>query len=237
MRWLMLSKICFYLKKSTKKFFNLYIIIMEFKNNKLSNIWKMLFSEESVVEEKEEVVEVSEEKSEFLDATLESGVAIQIEPALEIGAAVISVDAEGVSSAVEDATHILSDGTSIVTVEGVITEIIPAEEEEGSEQEEEEVAEEVATEAVEEEMAEEAEETQEQKVKKIVESIVRESHFAKEESLEDVKEAFKAEITQLKEAMFKAFEEFGKTEEKAPTKKPAKFKREVKGSWVDKLSK
>lgn len=198
---------------------------MEFKNNKLSNIWKLLFNEEQVVEEKEQVVEDSEEKAKFLDATLEDGTLVQIEPALEVGAAVIVIDSEGNPLPAPDATHILADGTQITTVEGLITEIMPVEEE-------------VLEEEVEEEMSNEPSVSQEQVAKKVVESIIKESHFASEESLNELKNSIEAkfaeEIKAMKESMFKAFEEFGKTEEKEPTKKPAKFKREKKASWLDK---
>lgn len=197
---------------------------MEFKNDKLNNIWKIVFGEEKEVSEeiKEEVVE-----AKFLDATLENGTLVQIEPALEIGAAVIVVDADGNPQPAPDAEHVLADGTKITTVEALITEITPAEEE-------------VLEEEVEEEMEAEAP-TQEQVAKKVVESIIKESHFAKEESLNELKEELKAEFAKeveaLKSAMFKAFEEFGKSEEKEPTKKPNKFKKEKKSSWVDNLNK
>ena len=64
-----------------------------------------------------------ETTSKFIDATLSDGTPIMIEPAVEVGAAV-TVAADGEIVPVEDASHELADGTVIVTVGGLITEVI-----------------------------------------------------------------------------------------------------------------
>lgn len=189
---------------------------MEFKSEKLKNIWNLIFSEEAVTENEETVTPETEVKAEFLDATLEDGTLVQIEPALELGAAVIVIDADGNPMAAPDAVHVLADGTQVTTVEGLITEIVPVE------------AEEEAGDEVEEEMEVDATESEEQKVKKVVESIIKESHFVSEEKAEElvnaIEEKFNSllneKVEELKNSMFKAFEQFGSTEEKEPTIKP-----------------
>lgn len=160
-------------------------------------------------------------KAAFVSATLETGEAVEIEPALEVGAAVVVISAEGEVSAAPDAMHTLVSGEVITTVEGIITEIVPVEEE--------------AAEAVEEEVEMEApaEESVEQKVKKVVESTIKESHFTKEEVEAKVTEVTEAFNTILNERMAKqedqlhvvimsCFEQFAKEPVKEPTKK-AKF--------------
>jgi hypothetical protein len=184
----------------------------------------MNMEKDSIIEKIKKIVfgEATEEtlvsKEAFMDATLEDGTLINIEPALEIGAAVVVIDAEGNPAAAPDAEHILADGSKFVTVEGVITEIIPMEEV-----------------VVEDEvpMAEEPTETQEQKVKKVVESIVKESHFATEEKVNEAVESLKALFAEelskakneIKDIVFKSFTEFGATEKAAPTEKPKALKK------------
>lgn len=83
-------------------------------------------------------IETSETVAKFIDATLADGTPIMIEPAIEVGGAVtFPVDGEIVP--VEDASHELADGTVIVTVGGVIEEVITPE---GEAVEEEEMSEE-----------------------------------------------------------------------------------------------
>jgi len=181
----------------------------------IDKIKKMIYGEETP----ETVVPVI--KSEFMEASLEDGTLVNIEPALEIGAAVVVIDAEGNPMAAPDAEHILAGGDKIVTVEGVITEIIPMEEEA-------EVEEEVP-------MAEEPTETQEQKVKKVVESIVKESHFASEEmvnkAVEELKNLFSEELSkaknEIKDIVFNSFVEFGETPKKEATEKPKAIKKKT----------
>jgi len=181
----------------------------------LDKIKKIVFGEE-VAE-----VPVAEEKSKFMEATLEDGTLVNIEPALEIGAAVVVIDKEGNPEAAKDDTHTLAGGDKIVTVEGVITEIIPFEEEA-------EIEEEVP-------MATEPTETQEQRVKKVVESIVKESHFASEEMVNKVSEELKSLFTEelnkakaeIKDMVFSSFVEFGETPKKEATEKPVAKKKKT----------
>lgn len=207
---------------------------MEFKNEKLKNIYSLIFGKvEESAEPIAENVETSENvEQKFLDATLEDGTMVQIEPALEVGAAVIVIDAEGNPMAAPDGSHTLLDGTVIETAEGLITNIVEAEAEEV----------EAGDEEKEEEMSNDTTETQEQKVKKVVESIIKESHFAKSEAIEEAKKelreefkaALEAEVKAIAEMMFGAFEEFGKEEAEEPKAKPAKFNtKKKKKSWVD----
>lgn len=179
--------------------------------DKLKELKKIIFNEEEVVVSGE----VSETvESKFVSATLEDGTSVEIEPALEVGAAVVVIDAEGNPIAAPDAEHILADGTKIITVDGIIVEVIEVEP--------------VVEEEVEEEMQEDNVE-ESQRVRKVVESIVKESHFVSEEKVNEltaaIKEEFKSELEkatkELKESMFKAFEEFSKTEDKKPTQKTA----------------
>jgi len=161
-------------------------------------------------------------KAAFVSATLETGEAVEIEPALEVGAAVVVINADGEVLPAPDAMHTLVSGEVITTVEGIITEIVPVEEEI-----EEPVEEEVEMEAP-------AEVTEEQKVKKVVKSIIEESHFATAEALEnkvtEVTEAFNKILDermakqedQLHVVIMSCFEQFAKEPIKEPTKK-AKF--------------
>jgi hypothetical protein len=165
-------------------------------------IRKLLFGEDTqVVREK------------FLDATLEDGTLVQIEPELVEGAAVIVIDAEGNPIAAPDGEHKLISGEVITTVEGAITKIeIPVEEDE--------VKEDVVVEELEKDLTEK----QEQKVKKVVESIVKESHFASVKDVNELKALVEETKKELKEMVFKAFEEFS-NQTPEPTKKPAPVKK------------
>ena len=66
-------------------------------------------------------------KQKFERATLEDGTTIYVS-ALEVGGEVMVIDENGDKVPVFDAEHILSDGTTVVTVDGKITEIRPFEE-------------------------------------------------------------------------------------------------------------
>lgn len=206
---------------------------MEFKSKKLENVYNLIFGKvEESEEPKAENVETSENvEHKFLDATLESGELVQIEPALEVGAAVVVIKDENPEPA-SDGEHTLLDGTVIETAEGLITNIVEAEAEEVEAKDYEEK---------EEEMSNDTTETQEQKVKKVVESIIKESHFSKDEvnalleaQAEKFNKALEAEVEAISKAMFGAFEEFGKEEAEEPKAKPAKFNtKKKKKSWVD----
>ena len=199
----------------------------------LDKIKKVVFGEETkaekTVETVETVEEVTEEKAAFMDATLDNGTLLNIEPAFEVGAAVVVIDMDGNVAPAEDNTHTLASGEVFVTVDGVITEIVEAASEE--------------VEEVEEEMGTEPTETQEQKVKKVVESIIKESHFAKVEELAAQREEFATMLTEAKEEikniMFEALTHLAEQPIKEPTKKVSnKFKmKEKSASWTDKFKK
>lgn len=182
--------------------------------SKLERVKNFLFGEDTA-----ETL-VPKEKSKFMEATLEDGTLVNIEPALEVGAAVVVIKDE-IPEAAKDDTHTLAGGDMIVTVDGKITEIIPFEDEA-------EIEEEVP-------MAEEPTETQEQRVKKVVESIVKESHFASEEMVNKVSEELKTLFTEelnkakaeIKDMVFSSFVEFGETPKKEATEKPVAKKKKT----------
>lgn len=61
-------------------------------------------------------------------AVLEDGTEVQFEgDTLEVGAALTTLDESGMPVPVPDADHVLQDGTTVTTVDGVVTEIVPAE--------------------------------------------------------------------------------------------------------------
>jgi hypothetical protein len=172
-------------------------------------------------------------KGAFISATLESGEAVEIEPALEVGAAVVVVT-EGEVIPAPDAVHVLVSGESIVTVDGIITELIPVEE--------------VAEEG-EQEMGEPDKETVEQKIKKVVESTIKESHFASQTALDELSvsltdvfnkvldERMAKQEEQLHAILMLGFESIEKAPEKEPTKKPKFSATEKKKSWTENFNK
>lgn len=183
-------------------------------------------TEKTIIEKIKAIVFGSEQPNEtpstqkFMDANLEDGTLIQVEPALEIGAAVVVLKEDGAVVPAEDATHTLADGTKVTTVEGIITEIMPKEEEVETEVE------------VEVPMATEP---QADKVKKVVESIIKESHFARQDEVMTKEEVAKA-ISTMKEdimkSLFEAFQAFAEEPIKQTTEKPLnKVKKERKG-WA-----
>ena len=132
--------------------------IRENLKNNIDALRKLAFNEvvEEVAEPTAEATETTEtevsteettetEKENFVDAQLADGTIVNIEPDVELGASVAIVGEDGIVPA-PDAEHELASGEKIVTVGGVITEIIPSEEE---------VAEEEAAEEIEEEMSDE----------------------------------------------------------------------------------
>ena len=165
---------------------------------------KDIFKSEGVEIEKEETKEPKEEK--FEDLVLADGTVAQVEPEVIVGAAVVIVQDEELIPA-PDGSWELSDGRTITTEGGVITEIIEAEEEE----EEEEVVEET------EEMDKSPlNEEQKKEAKKIIESIITERVFSKED-INVSNEEFSARIDKLE----KSFESLLKLVEflvKEPTK-------------------
>ena len=115
--------------------------IRENLKNNIEALKKIAFNE--TVEEVVETTESTEPtESKFVDAQLEDGTIINVEPAIELGASVSVMTEEGIVPA-EDAEHTLASGEKIITVGGIITEIIATEEEEVAEEVEEEVEEEM----------------------------------------------------------------------------------------------
>ena len=111
--------------------------IRENLKNNIEALKKIAFNE--TVEAVAETTEITEPtESKFVDAQLEDGTIINIEPAIELGASVSVMTEDGIVAA-EDAEHTLASGEKIITVGGVITEIIATEEEEVAEEVEEEV--------------------------------------------------------------------------------------------------
>lgn len=149
------------------------------------------------------------EKQAFVDASLEDGTPVQIEPSIQEGAAVISVVEGEEPKAVADGVYTLVSGEVITTVDGSITLI------------EEVVSEEEVP------LSEEPTETQEQKIKKVVESTIKESHFAKVESIEELRieltATFKKELIEAKEEiasiLMLSFDKFDAKPIEEPTKK------------------
>jgi len=172
----------------------------------------------------EKVAETKEVKEKFEDVTLLSGEVISVEPALEVGASATVVTEDGTIVPLpaggngEKAEYELSDGVIIVVeVEGVIADIMnpSAEEEKPAVEEEEEMANDKTAEA-------------DQRVKKVIESIVKESvfelterlnKFEKEnEFLHKENDALKVMFAELKENTGVALEEVFKTPSKEPIK-------------------
>jgi len=171
-------------------------------------------SENLDLEVKETTTEEAVERK-FEDVTLVDGTVLTVEPALEVGAAVIST-VDGEMMPAPDGDHVLADN-SIISVEGsLITNIAPAEEVE------EEVVEELDSEAT-------ATVEKEREAKKVIESIVTEKQFSDlTKEVEELKksndflkkdnEAIQAKYTED----FKELGELFKELFKEPTKEPIK---------------
>ena len=183
--------------------------IRENLKNNIEALKKIAFNE--VVEE---VVETTESK--FVDAQLEDGTIINVEPAIELGASVSVMTEEGIVAA-EDAEHTLASGEKIITVGGVITEIIETEEEEAEEDENNSVAEEVAEE-VEEEVEEEMEsaDATAPTPKTVIERTEVERKFAEMES--KIADAI-IKNEEFEKKVISTLEEFAKEPSVEPTKK------------------
>lgn len=165
-----------------------------------------------------EVETKEEETQKFVDATLQDGTVVQIEPALEVGAAVVVVLEDEVVPA-PDGSHILEDNTEIIVEGGLITEIVtPDMEEEPVEEMEKEPT---ATET-------------EREAKKVIESIITEKQFnelkEKFEDLETKYEFLKTENETLTAMFNDKFNELGglfKELFAEPTQEPIKKTRNV----------
>ena len=172
-----------------------------------------------------EVVKVTlGEELKFGQATLADGVTVVTFPedAPMVGEP-INVVVEGQEMPAPDGEHALADGSIVVVAQGIVTEIRPAA-----------PAEEQAPAApVEEPMAEEAEVSA--PVKRLIESVVKESIFAVEEKhakdIEALRNEFKAQVAEKDEVIANmaetiakfAAEPADKAAEQKPTLKP-KFK-------------
>lgn len=164
-------------------------------------------------------------EQKFAEVMTIDGSKLQIEPELIIDAAVLLILEDGTPT-VANGEYTLEDGTIITVEDGVLKVItIPTEEPETAVEVEQPLAEEMQS------------DTDEQKVKKLVESIVKEHYYSKDE----VEEMFnaqanlmKTEFSKLNENILSSFELFAKQENSAPTEKPKeKFKIEKKQSWVN----
>jgi len=98
---------------------------------KYQEIKKFLFGSET--EPETEPAPTPETPKEFAQATLEDGTMVQWEGELKEETALFVLDAEGLQVEAPDATHILSDGTKVTTVNGIVTTIEQAGEEQGEE--------------------------------------------------------------------------------------------------------
>ena len=83
----------------------------------------------------------------FADYTLDNGAVIRVEGDLVVGTAVSVVAADGSTSPAPDAVHVIEGVAKVKTEGGIITEIMPIEEEMGSEKPEEEKPEEMSSDA------------------------------------------------------------------------------------------
>lgn len=187
-----------------------------------------IFSSENVELEVVEKMDKQERKFESIPL-LDEGV-IEVEPALEVGAAAMVVIGEDILPA-PDGEHILADNTVIVTEGGLISAITPAEE------------------AVEEEVEEletEAKKTpaQEREAKKVIESIVTEKQFSelkeKFEALEKSNDFLKKELETVQAGYTEKFEKFadllnelfGESKQEPIVKRKNPLKKETKNIFL-----
>jgi hypothetical protein len=166
--------------------------------------------------EKSEVVESVKEK--FEDVTLLGGNVVSVEPALEVGANITAIAEDETMVLLPIGEYELEDGSIIVVeVEGIIAEIKPiaTEEEEVPVDGEEEMGNDKTVEA-------------DQKVRKVIESIVKESVFELTEKLNKFEkeneflhkenDAIKSLFAELKENTGVALKEVFETPSKEPIK-------------------
>tara|TARA_R110002167_G_scaffold11043_11_gene49375 strand:+ start:845 stop:1486 length:642 start_codon:yes stop_codon:yes gene_type:complete len=166
--------------------------------------------------EKSEVVESVKEK--FEDVTLLDGNVVSVEPALEVGANITAIAEDETMVLLPIGEYELEDGSIIVVeVEGIIAEIKPiaTEEQEVPVDGEEEMGNDKTVEA-------------DQKVRKVIESIVKESVFELTEKLNKFEkeneflhkenDAIKELFAELKENTGVALKEVFETPSKEPIK-------------------
>jgi len=168
----------------------------------LKGEFKTESTEKTVEETKEKVNEKTQESTEeqkFVDAQLEDGTIVSIEPDIELGAAVAVMTDEGPVPA-PDGQHVLASGMVILTEGGIITDIP-------------EVSEEVAEEEVEEEMAEEV--SKEPTPKSVIERTEIEKKFQAQteliKSLTDKLEKVLSENEGFKNTVVEVVDEFQNT--------------------------
>jgi len=187
-----------------------------------------IFNSENV--ELEVVEKVEKQERKFESIPLLDGNVIEVEPALEVGAAAMVIIGEDILPA-PDGEHILADNTVIVTEGGLISAITPAEE------------------AVEEEVEEldsEATKTpaQEREAKKVIESIVTEKQFSelkeKFEALEKSNDFLKKELETVQAGYTDKFEKFadllnelfGESKQEPIVKRKNPLKKETKNIFL-----
>ena len=169
-------------------------------------------------------IESKEGKDNFEEVTLADGVTIvNIEPAIEPNATITTNDEEGLPVPMPVGEYELADGRFIVVeVEGVILEVKEPTEEEAP-----------IDEPVDEELDNDKSKGTEQRVRKVIESIVKESVFSLTEQINKLEtenkflhkenDAIKVLFSELKEntgiALKEVFEQ--------PTKEPVKKKKNV----------
>lgn len=202
------------------------------KITKMMNEFKELFQALKSVFEKETEVKTEPKVEKFEELLLIDGATkVTIEPAVEVGAAIVLYDSEGTPVPAPVGEYELQDGRKVVVeVEGVIASITEAT------AEGEELDAEVKTEAP---------APANENVKRLIERIEKVSEFSKE--IEDLKkendflhkenDALKLQFADLKKATEEAIAKFGAEPSKEPVKQekkwfPAKETRETKKySW------
>ena len=198
--------------------------IRENLKHNIEALKKLAFNEtvEEVAEPTEETTETTETEQAFVDAQLSDGTIVNIEPDIELGASVAVATEEGIVTA-EDAEHELASGERILTVGGIITEIIATEEEV--------VEEEVADEIEEEEMNDEVSAPN---PKTVIERTEVEKKFAELE--ERLAEALKAN-DEFKSQVIATLEDLSNEPSAAPTvkRKSDAFKR-TEPSFEEKIN-
>ena len=199
--------------------------IRENLKNNIEALKKLAFNDtvEEVAEPTEAATETTETEQAFVDAQLSDGTIVNIEPDIELGASVAVATEQGIVPA-EDAEHELASGEKIVTVGGIITEIIATEEE----VDEEEVVEEIEEEEMKDDVSA-------PNPKTVIERTEVERKFAELE--EKLAEALKSN-DEFKSQVIATLEDLNKEPSAAPTvkRKLDAFKRNEL-TFEDKLSK
>ena len=188
---------------------------MNKEKTKLEKLRELFFTPEAVIEPAVETP--TEVEAKFLDAKLENGDVVRIEPALEEGASVSAIDEQG-AVAVEDGDYKLEDGTVISVAAGIIVAIAPMEVEADESEVVEENAEMAAAtppkstiERTEIETkfsaAEELQKASDELIKKLFQEIER------------LESQFNTQLNEVKESTVKSFELFADEPAAEPVKK------------------